>query len=318
MIRRTGFSLIELLVMIAIIGILIGLLFPAVQGVREAARRTNCANNLRQQGLSLLGFEAAHNVFPASGWTMAGPGNPGGKYVGWRALTLQFVEQDNLRQVYDYSNNWWEGTNPTAAAVPVTLYQCPSVGQRLNVISAMAHPPRPDMTFSNPIAPTDYEAIMGVQPGSINSHLASPLYNSQNRFSVMHRNSRNGMRDILDGTSTTIMVVECGGRPLVYRNGKPRHDLANDQGIGWADSEGPFSLDGASVDGELEGGGPALGCSIGMNSRNDNEPYSFHPGGGNCLFADGHLDFVPESIELLVLAKLCTRSAREFVNPADF
>lgn len=315
---RHGFTLIELLVVIAIIGILMGLLFPAVQSIRESARRTHCANNLRQQGLALLGFEAAHGVFPASGWTTAGPGNPSGKYVGWRTLILQFVEQDNLRQLYDKSNNWWEGTNPTAAAVPVPLYQCPTVGMRLSVTSAVAHPPRPAMAFANPIAPTDYEAIMGVQPDSINPHLASPIYNNQNRHSVMHRNSRNGTKDIFDGMSNTIMVVECGGRPLVYRDGKPRPEFANDQGIGWADSEGPFSLDGANSDGSSEGGGPALGCAFAMNRRNDNEPYSFHPLGANCLFAGGNVDFIPESVELTVFAALVTRNAREFVDANDY
>jgi hypothetical protein len=170
------------------------------------------------------------------------------------------------------------------------------------------------MTFANPIAPTDYEAIMGVQPASINPHLASPLYNSGNRFSVMSRNSTTRFADIRDGSSSTVMVVECGARPLVYRGRTPQESLANDQGIGWADSEGPFSLDGGKEDGSAEGCGPGSGCIAAMNVKNDNEPYGFHRGGVFCLFADSHVQFLHETIALPALAGICTMNAKEVVS----
>jgi prepilin-type N-terminal cleavage/methylation domain-containing protein/prepilin-type processing-associated H-X9-DG protein len=312
--RRRAFTLIELLVVIAIIAILIGLLLPAVQKIREAANRTQCQNNLKQLGLSLHNFHDVNQVFPASGWTTSGPGNPAGKYVGWRALTLPYIEQENLQKLYDFNSHWWEGTNPVAAAVPVKTYQCPSVGGRREVLSAVAKSPRPALTFSNPIAPTDYEAIMGVQPASINPHLPTALYTSSNRFSVMSRNSSARGGGGGDGSSSTIMVVECGARPLVYRNRMANSSLSNDQGIGWADSEGPFSFDGAASDGSMEGCGPAGGCTASLNKKNDNEPYSFHTGGSNMLFVDGHVQFVRESIPLPVFAALCTMNAGEVVS----
>ncbi len=309
-----GFTLVELLVVIAIIAVLVGLLLPAVQSAREASRRASCQNNLRQIGLALQNFEGVHKVFPASGWTQAGPGNPAGKYVGWRPLTLPYIEQANTQELYDFNLNWWEGTNAIVAAVPIKTYQCPSVPARPEVLAAVAHGPRPAMTFANPIAPNDYEAIMGVQPGSINAHLSSALYNNANRYSVMYRNSTTRMADILDGTSTTIVVVEAGARPLVYRGRRADPSLANDQGIGWADSEGPYSLDGARADGSAEGCGPAAGCTVVMNVKNDNEPYSFHPGGGNFLFADAHVEFIQEDIDVPSFAALCTMNAGEVAS----
>jgi prepilin-type N-terminal cleavage/methylation domain-containing protein/prepilin-type processing-associated H-X9-DG protein len=308
-----AFTLIELLVVIAIIAVLVGLLLPAVQKVRGAASRAQCQNNMKQLGLALHHFHDLNGAFPASGWTSVGPGNPAGKHVGWRALTLPYIEQENLKRLYDFNNNWWDGGNPAAAATKVKTYLCPATPDR-QFTSAVAKSPRPAMTFPSGLGPTDYEVIMGVQHVAINPHLPTPYYNTGNRLSIMYRNSVNRMIDVKDGTSTTIMVAECGARPMVWRNRKHAPDLSNDQGIGWADSEGPFSFDGAAADGSAEGCG--LSCAAVMNKKNDNEPYSFHTGGCNFLFGDGHVSFVRESVSIVTFSALITMVAEEV--PGDF
>lgn len=307
---RRAFTLIELLVVIAIIAILIGLLLPAVQKVREAAARAQCQNNLKQLGLSLHNFHSANGVLPAAGWTIAGPGNPNGKFVGWRALSLPYIEQESLQNLYNFNLNWWEGTNLDAAVYPVKTYQCPSVPERLNVLNCPPKPPRPALTLTSPLAPNDYETIMGVQ-AVVNPALYATA--ATNR-SAIFRNSTVRLTDIADGTSSTIVIVECAGRPLVWRNGVARYDLTNDQGQGWIDSEGPFSLDGVNADGSSEGCGPGSGCTFPMNKRNDNEPFSFHGGGVNACFADGHVQFIRDTVSLDVFAALCTRVAGEVVT----
>src|SRR5262249_31215224 len=209
------------------------LVLPAVKKSRGPPARTKCSNTLKQLGRALHNSHDHFQPSPASGWTTVGPGNPAGKFVGWRPLILPFIEQGNLQVRYDFTRNWWEPPNLTTASFPVPTFVCPSVPRRETVTGAVAKPPRPALSgIDPPLAPTDYEAMMGVQPC-----IDPVLYATQpgNR-SVMHRNSTVTMVQILDGTSNTMMVVECVARPLVYF-GRTAFGATNDQGICWADSE---------------------------------------------------------------------------------
>lgn len=307
--HRSGFTLIELLVVIAIIVLLMALLLPAVQKVRAAADRLMCSSNMRQIGIALHHYHNDFNALPASGWTIASPLNPSGKYVGWRAILTPYIEQDNIRARYDRMQHWWDEPNLTLAASPIKIYSCPATPDRGQLASAIAKPPRPALTFTTLApAPTDYEAIMGVA-ASINPTLYGTA--ASNR-SAMFRNSQVKLTHIYDGTHTTIVILESAGRPLTYRGRTARPDLPNDQGICWADSEGGYSLDGSNDDGSLQGQGPVL-TPRAINATNFNEPYAFHPNGANCLFADGHVQFVNERIKLEVFAAACTRSAGELL-----
>jgi prepilin-type processing-associated H-X9-DG protein len=140
------------------------------------------------------------------------------------------------------------------------------------------------------------------------------VYTSANRFAVLHRDSRVRIVDVTDGTSTTIALVEAAGRPQVFWNRAVQPTQSNDQGICWADSEGPFSLDGASADGSQEGCNLAGGCTFALNRRNNNEPFSFHSGGAHVVFTDGHVQFVRDSVSLVTLAALSTRNAGEVIG----
>ncbi|MEP3479132.1 MAG: DUF1559 domain-containing protein [Fuerstiella sp.] len=308
--QRAGFTLIELLVTISIIAILLSLLLPAVQSAREAARRIQCGNNLKQMGLALHNFEATYAKFPASGFTKVTTANPFGSHTSWRASILPYLEQTAAFNDYRFDQDWWSTDNVVAGQHKMSVYQCPTVPSQTPIITAVAKSPRPALTFPQPVHRSDYDAVMGIR-----SIIDPPVYKDQTTTrSVMFRNSETKFADITDGSSNTIVVIECAARPDVYRARHKIDALKNDQGNGWLDSESAFSVDGASSDGRLQGLGDTLTAKA-MNATNENEIYSFHAGGSQFLFADGHVSFLGENIDLKVLAALITRAGKEVVSP---
>src|SRR5262245_43270503 len=136
--RRAAFTLIELLVVIAIIGVLLGLLLPAVQQVREAANRTQCANNLKQLGLALHGYHGVHKRFPpayltntyangtAYGVSYGDPSRNGPPGWAWGTLLLPYLEQQNLYRQFRLDLPCWAPENAAAARTKVSVFLCPS------------------------------------------------------------------------------------------------------------------------------------------------------------------------------------------------
>lgn len=230
---RRAFTLVELLVVIAIIGILVGLLLPAVQAAREAARRMQCQNNLKQIGLSLHNYESAHRYFPPGGVT---PGNCCGTPSAgtWTLFLLPFLEQNNLYNTYNFG--FWNDEspgrvragngNPAAGEVNdfatqqfLSVYTCPSdIGTDKT--------DRPASGNGNDLqyAPGSYRAVSGAgsrgegwmdsnQNYSFGTQYRGVLYtiggnhmDRQSRSAVAWKPSKIG--DVTDGTSNTIVVGE--------------------------------------------------------------------------------------------------------------
>ena len=123
---RRGFTLIELMVVIAIIGILIFLLLPAVQQAREAARRSQCKNNLKQLGLALHNYLEANRTFPPG--VIAKTGNLRNAMHSGLTLLLPQIEQRNVSERYNFDLSWRDPANVAAANVPISVFQCPTAG----------------------------------------------------------------------------------------------------------------------------------------------------------------------------------------------
>ena len=184
--RRRAFTIVELLVVISIMGIMVGLLLPAVQSARESSRRVECANNLRNQVLALHGFHAAHNAFP-----------PGRRVVGnvensWCLEILHYLEQEPLRSRFDRNTPWNGSVNNLAVANTVLpVFRCPS--------STMDYP-----------GDTDFGGVMG---SSLTSIIWSGAFGNGVFVEVRGMSEKGiAIAAITDGTSHTICLAESADR----------------------------------------------------------------------------------------------------------
>ncbi|MEL6109196.1 MAG: DUF1559 domain-containing protein [Planctomycetota bacterium] len=297
--RRRGFTLVELLVVIAIIGILIGLLLPAVQSAREAARRMQCANNLRQVALAAHNYHASFKRFPRQS-------EPGLGHT-WAAALLPYYEQGSVYEEYDFNYRWNHAQNQQAIRRKIELLLCPSSpkGDELDFINANVQ-----------TATTDY-----VPHGSVTTQLINAGF-------VEERRSRDGLinrsvtrfRDVLDGLSNTLILVEDAGRPQYWvlgrfgprtnNNGCGNFNVTNGRtrGGGWANPVNMIPMHGFNRDG-LTCVGPQV-----INATNNNEAYSFHIGGINVNLGDGSTRFISEQIDIEIYASLITMRGREILG----
>jgi len=328
---RGGFTLIELLVVIAIIAILIGLLLPAVQKVREAAARMACSNNMKQLGIAALNYESSYGHLPPSlvvrlGAAPGTPGNPGFPYPGivhsWAVNFLPFIEQEALFRQYNMNFPWTSspalvpGTPNNQAVLqnPIKTFICPSAPGGIERRTSGSFSFLISMPFQN-LAVTDYATCSAINPSAI-TFFGYPAGTTQAAtYSAMQPHieappailgmlgvpaSRpNAITAVTDGTSNTILICEDAGRPNRYVGGVQVSGSLNDGG--WGNHENDYGLDGA-----VSKTNPASPGNCVINCHNNNETYSFHPGGAMHVFTDGSVRFIRESIAPQTYAALIT------------
>ncbi len=329
-----GFTLVELLVVIAIIGILIALLLPAVQAAREAARRAQCSNNLKQLGLGLHNYHDVHKAFPFAWMLDLKTFN----VQCWGTRVLPFIEQQPLYQGYDsrvaaFNELGTVGqSNIKVISMPLGVFVCPSspgspetrlYDGKLPKGGAGSGIPPFDLTWR--AAPSDYCVPTGVRGDFSNLAYANYGGSGGNRHGAIQpmagqfddRTSRIG--DILDGTSNTFLLGERVGGPDIWWVGKavPR-DLAGGlyhavNGGGWGDFlNGEHWLKGSLYDGtEVPAGGP---CPINCSSLRGAGFYGFHPAGCQFLLGDGSVRFIMQTVDRYTFAGLITREKGEPVS----
>ena len=276
--HRSGFTLIELLVVIAIIAVLIALLLPAVQQAREAARRSQCKNNLKQVGLALHNYHDTHRVFPF--------GNLGGKHWTVEAMILPMLDQTALYNLWNFNTtqncfdlNLASAPNYPAGKQSIAVYTCPSDPNSGKLCTTYTG------SYGN--------YTMGTYFGIMGTVLATPANG------IFFSNSSVSMRDITDGTSNTVMVGERG--------------LPNDLELGWVLCAGGTDASTGINDNLLV---MQNGVSPGVPDGNHNAHFwSYHVGGAHFVLADGSVRFISNNTSLSsVLLPLSTRAGGEVIG----
>ena len=312
--RRRGFTLIELLVVVAVIAIIIALLLPVVQQAREAARRTQCMNNLKQMGIAISNFHTAHNRFPPAAMTFGFPDKseytPG---MLWSGHILPQMEQSNLYRMIGTDVDDAEVLENiyNACRTSISTYRCPSTN--VDVQFAKARWTR----FSGRIPMTYLACGSGtwdVESGP-DQRVGDPMSDG-----IMFRDSQIGAEDVTDGLSNTILVGDAIHADHWGRDHDKLWQVVDhwyiwspEQHEGWFGDH--YRRDGSEAMGTT-GAPPNAMVEPGKWNINQKE-LSFssrHPGGLQAVFGDGHVQFISQSIDRGVWSSMGTRADGDVVK----
>lgn len=276
---HAGFSLIECLTVIAILSLLLQLILPAIQNAREAARRTHCTNNLRQLGLAVVTFEATKNRYPPAFTIKPRPHNI-------VPFILPQMELQALRKQYKFRAAWKAVRNRPAIRTEIPLLRCASSPVESRFVS-------------------DYAICQRMTQELHDELVAENAIRSRSTNEGILQDGR-GIRaaEVTDGLSNTILFCEAAGRPDRYEFGRliRKNKIT---GARWADPASRFD-----IRHRCNGSNKKEGMQI-VNCTNDNEIYSFHPGGANVVMADGSVHLVSEDIHPEVLLSKITAFAED-------
>jgi prepilin-type N-terminal cleavage/methylation domain-containing protein len=215
---RSGFTLVELLVVIAIIGILVALLLPAVQQAREAARRAQCSNNLKQIALAMHNFENSFGHLPFGDRLNDRNTNK----VGPGVQILPYVEQKALYDRYDWGVHWYDPINRGVVETVLPVFVCPSTPDWKRLVSGTEG----GVAFT--AAASDYIPPSGVgnhEKNYVRQHYGLEVADDKAILTKKVK-SPNYLRDATDGLSYSILYIECAGKPDVWnvRSEDGRHE----------------------------------------------------------------------------------------------
>jgi prepilin-type processing-associated H-X9-DG protein len=315
--RRRAFTIVEILVIITIIGMLMALLLPAVQAAREAARRANCASNLKQIGLAILGYHSALNSFPPGNINnhagdCPGMGEPTSSYSShfgnWAIAILPYVEQTPLFDRYDarYLNEGPE--NQFVRETVVAAYDCPSdVDTQTPAIPASG----PAFQAGSKYAPGSYRAVSGRSDDGMNYLDSEMMYKYQktsrgpiHMIGVWGFSTEN-IDKVTDGTSNTLLV----GESTTATNPGQR--------TFWAYSFAYYSLSAATAQPRILWGDYDRAVQAGGTGGENpckRQWGSFHPGAVNFVLCDGSVRSLNTSIDMNLFGNLATISGGELAN----
>ena len=308
--RRSGFTLVELLVVIAIIAILITLLLPAVQAAREAARRVQCSNNLKQIGVALHNYHAGINTFPFG--RSSGTGGGGKSASTAMVMLLPYIEWGQLYDQYDFKYTLTTGPNFFLDLTRISTYLCPSNPQDEGIsYTGYCHPDAPtceDDAWIGHYQPIAHSELDGLPTRGLASSPRIPpatLFGGSSvgffKDGMFFRDSRVRVKDVLDGTSHTLAFAETVmGNP------------GSHYGFGWAQYSGGIGTKNG-INANWNSRPPLTGWDFnGPNAFNG--PGSHHPGGCHILMVDGSVHFFSENMAVMILRRLTTRAGGDVVG----